>query len=109
MSILDREQLRTATMDDLDLMREILFTLLDDTSTQMERLGAAVSKADGGECMRLAHYSKGACATIGANSAAAILQSIERSAQEGDFDACGNSLRSLAGEMEKLRVEMASI
>ena len=54
--------------------------------------------------MRLAHYSKGACANVGAAGAAAILRRIEQDAAASDFGGCGASLRHLAGEIDRLRI-----
>jgi HPt (histidine-containing phosphotransfer) domain-containing protein len=55
--------------------------------------------------MRLAHYSKGACANVGAQAAAATLLNIERRAAAGDFSGCTASLANLASEVERLRAE----
>lgn len=101
--LLDVERLRDVTLDDADLMREVLRTLLQDTGRQLQSLRQAIARADATECVRLAHYSKGACATVGAVTAAAILRDIERQAAEEDFSGCGRSLESLAAELEKLR------
>ena len=103
--VLDREQLRDVTLDDEDLMREILSALIDDTSRQMQLLEAAVREADSQRCMRLAHYSKGACANVGANAAAAVLTQIELQAAGREFHLCQASLASLAAEIERLRFE----
>ena len=104
-AVLDREQLRNVTLDDADLMREILAALVDDTSRQMQLLKSAIHEEDPLKCMRLAHYSKGACANLGANTAAALLIKIERQAAAGDFGECSRSLAALAGEVEALRTE----
>jgi HPt (histidine-containing phosphotransfer) domain-containing protein len=103
-SVLDREQLRDITMDDEELMHEILTVLLDDTSTQIRKLESAVSQSDSNLCMRLAHYCKGSCSNVGANAAAAVFQDIERQARDLEFEQCNASLAALAGEMERLRV-----
>ena len=57
----------------------------------------------------MAHYVKGACANVGAVSMATILQNIERSAGEGDFEACRMSVRNLALELQKFSTEAAAI
>jgi HPt (histidine-containing phosphotransfer) domain-containing protein len=105
LSVLDREQLRNVTLEDEELMREVLAALIDDTARQVLLLDQAIRQQDAGETIRLAHYSKGACANVGARSTAAILQHIERTAAQGDFPLCSNSLQSLAAELEKLRSE----
>ncbi|PWT99108.1 MAG: hypothetical protein C5B51_27825 [Terriglobia bacterium] len=103
LTVLDRDQLRDITMDDDSLMREILSVLVDDTRRQMELLDSAIRDQDVTRCMRLAHYSKGACANVGANSAAAILKDIESKASNREFHACEAALGRLGQEMELLR------
>lgn len=90
-------------------MRELLAALIDDTARQLGLLERAIRDHDAGETIRLAHYSKGACANIGAKSTAAILQQIERTAAKGEFGSCGDSLQMLAGELSKLRSEALRI
>ncbi len=109
LSVLDREQLRNVTLEDEELMREVLAALIDDTSRQIHMLGEAIRARNVGETIRLAHYSKGACANVGARSTAAILQRIERTAAQGDFAGCGASLESLSTELVKLRDEALRI
>jgi HPt (histidine-containing phosphotransfer) domain-containing protein len=96
-------------MDDPELMREILEALLVDTSSQMGLLEVAIREQDSTKCMRLAHYSKGACANVGANRAADILKSIEHKAADGKFTDCVESLASLVREMDLLRGESATL
>ena len=108
-AILDREQLRDITMDDDALMREILGVLIDDTTRQMHLLDAAIREQDAARCVRLAHYSKGACANVGANSAAAILKHIEGQAANHAFQECQQALMRLAHEVDLLRSEAVSL
>jgi HPt (histidine-containing phosphotransfer) domain-containing protein len=68
-------------------------------------LQAAIRAGDAAATLRLAHYSKGACANLGAQAAAAALLSIERGASSGDFNGCTASLVNLAAEVERLRAE----
>jgi HPt (histidine-containing phosphotransfer) domain-containing protein len=108
-SALNREQLREITMDDPDLMREIVLALIDDTSRQILLLDAAIREADPVKCARLAHYSKGACANVGAESAADLLKHIEQRAHGGDFEECSVSLAALTDEIGRLRSEAAAM
>jgi HPt (histidine-containing phosphotransfer) domain-containing protein len=103
--VLDREQLRDVTLNDDELMREVVEALIDDTARQMLLLQAAICARDVPGTMRLAHYSKGACASLGAKAAATTLLHIERSAASGDFSGCAASLANLAAEVERLRAE----
>jgi HPt (histidine-containing phosphotransfer) domain-containing protein len=102
---LDREQLRNITLDDEELMREILYTLIDDTSRQLILLQSAIHEQDPQKTMRLAHYSKGACANVGANAAASLLKQIEQDAARRNFVECNASLSTLASEIDRLRSE----
>jgi HPt (histidine-containing phosphotransfer) domain-containing protein len=108
-TVLDREQLRDVTLNDEDLMREILSALIDDTSRQIPLLDSAIREEDSLKCMRLAHYSKGACANVGANAAAALLKHIEHEAGRGEFTECGTSLAALSHEIDRLRDEALSM
>jgi HPt (histidine-containing phosphotransfer) domain-containing protein len=107
--VLDLEQLKNITMDDADLMRDILSTLISDTSDQLQALERALSQADAKEAVRVAHYSKGACANVGAESTARILQEIERKAAAGDLNSCEASLPALHQEFQKLQTEAATL
>jgi HPt (histidine-containing phosphotransfer) domain-containing protein len=107
--VLDRDQLREITLDDGELMREIVSALIDDTSRQIQLLDCAIREQDSQKCMRLAHYSKGACANVGASAAAAVLKNIEISAAKRQFDDCNVSLAALMGELDRLRSTATSL
>jgi HPt (histidine-containing phosphotransfer) domain-containing protein len=107
--VLDIEQLKAVTMDDAELMRDILASLITDTGHQLHELERSLLEANTKETVRLAHYSKGACASVGAESTARLLQEIERKAVAGDWEACGASLRSLHIEFQKLQEEAAHL
>ena len=106
---LDREQLRDITMGDEELMREVLAALWDDTAAQIVKLNAAVRAGDAEQCMRLAHYSKGACANLGANAAAATFLQIESGARARQLEKCAESLAALASVLQELRGEMRAV
>jgi HPt (histidine-containing phosphotransfer) domain-containing protein len=108
-TVLDRQQLRDVTLDDEELMQEVLAALLDDTSRQVGLLDAAIRGHDPKTTMRLAHYCKGACANVGANAAATALQRMEQAAARESFDECASALGTLAQELERLKMEVESI
>lgn len=108
-AVLEIEQLRDVTMNDPELMREIVGALVDDTSRQLELLEAAIRQGDSNLCQRLAHYSKGACANVGANRAAGVFKQIETSAAHGEFVQCTQSLAGLAEELNQLRTAAQSL
>jgi HPt (histidine-containing phosphotransfer) domain-containing protein len=103
--VLDREQLREVTLEDEDLMRELLAALIEDTDRQMPLLDMAIRKTDGQQCARLAHYCKGACSNVGAKAAATVLAELERNAKNGAMEECGRQLAALAAEVDRLRAE----
>jgi HPt (histidine-containing phosphotransfer) domain-containing protein len=103
--VLDREQLREVTLEDEELMRELLAALIADTEQQMPLLDAAIRTTNLQQCARLAHYCKGACANVGAQAAATVLAELERSAQNGAPEECGRQLAALATEVDRLRCE----
>ena len=104
-TVLDWRQLRDITLDDDELMREVLTTLLDDTSKQIVLLEHAIRCQDSQKTMRLAHYCKGACANVGANAVATVLRRLEQQAAHNSFEDCAISLCNLTQELERLRVE----
>ncbi len=108
-AVLDRDQLREITLNDEELMREILSALIDDTTRQIELLNSAIRDEDSQKCMRLAHYSKGACANVGAKAAAALLKQIERKAADRRFEECNSSLGALIAEIDRLRSEATAL
>jgi HPt (histidine-containing phosphotransfer) domain-containing protein len=105
--VLDIQQLKDITLDDEELMREVLSALIEDTSRQLVLLDKAIRHQDTTGCMRLAHYSKGACANVGANRAAAALKQLEQDASRSAFGECSASMRFLVEELENLRHEAA--
>jgi HPt (histidine-containing phosphotransfer) domain-containing protein len=108
-TVLDRVQLRDVTLDDPDLMREVVTDLIDDTTRQMKLLDAAIQAGDPKETARLAHYAKGVCANLGANTLAILLKRIETRAATSDFEDCRSSLFALGRELDLLRQESAKL
>ena len=102
--MLDRRQLRDITLDDDELMREVLTALLDDTGKQIALLDLAIRARNPQKTMQLAHYCKGACANVGANAVAAVLKRLEQEAARDSFADCAVSLCNLTQELERLRV-----
>jgi histidine phosphotransfer protein HptB len=103
--VLDRVQLREVTLEDEDLMRQILAALIEDTEKQLPLLGMAIRNTDSAQCARLAHYCKGACANVGAKAAATVLAELERNAKAGAMEECSHQLAALATEVDRLRAE----
>ena len=108
-TVLDRQQLRDITLDDDELMREVLTALFDDTAKQVPLLDLAIRDQDPQQTMRLAHYCKGACANVGANALASVLKRLEQEAARRSFGDCAVSLGNLSLELERFRVEAVEV
>jgi len=105
-AVLDRQQLSDITLDDRELMQEVLTCLLDDTARQLRLMDFAIREHDPKQTMRLAHSCKGACANVGANAVAAGMRRLEQQAASEAFDDCAATLVTLTRELERLRVEV---
>jgi HPt (histidine-containing phosphotransfer) domain-containing protein len=108
-TVLDRRQLRDITLNDEAFMEEIVTALIDDTSRQLQLMETAICEEDSQETMRLAHYSMGALAFVGANAAVEALKRMEHEAEQCDFRECGASLVSLSTAINRLRSETVVI
>jgi HPt (histidine-containing phosphotransfer) domain-containing protein len=104
--VLDRQQLYDITLNDPELMREVLSALLDDTSRQVLLMDAAIRRHDPEDMRRLAHSCKGACANVGANAAAGVLRRLEQQAVEGQIAACASTIAALSIELARLQSEL---
>jgi HPt (histidine-containing phosphotransfer) domain-containing protein len=104
-AVIDMAQLRNITLDDEELMKEIVAALVVDATSQIGKLGEALDRADAGECVRVAHSARGACGNVGAVSLAALFSSIEQDARGGNLPACRSNLLLLHQELDRLRNE----
>ncbi len=102
---LDREQLMSVSLGDPGISYDLLLTLIEDSARNAGRLEAAIRDRQPQAVARLAHYSKGACANLGARAAAAALEQIENAAKRNTLDGCGASLAALQRQLELLRRE----
>ena len=107
--VIDMAQLRNITLDDPELMREIVKELVDDASAQIVKLGTALERADATECARVAHSAKGACGNVGAASLAALFSFVELEARSGNLSSCRARLTLLRQELDRLRMEAQTI
>jgi HPt (histidine-containing phosphotransfer) domain-containing protein len=100
---IDLSQLCNVTLNDRELMREVVGALVRDASSQVEDLSLAIERADAAECGRLAHGLSGACGNVGAFALAALFNAVEREAAAGGVSRCGRHLERLRAELDKLR------
>jgi histidine phosphotransfer protein HptB len=107
--VLDREQLRNITLDDEELMREIVSALVAEVSVQINALDEAIRSSRVQDCVKLAHSARGACGNVGAASLAALFSAVESEAKNGDLASCLPKIEALSMELEKLRGEVSTI
>jgi HPt (histidine-containing phosphotransfer) domain-containing protein len=100
---LDLSQLRSVTLNDRALMREVVGALVNDSARQVEHLRRAIERENAAEAARLAHGLMGACRNVGAVSLAAAFHSVERKAVAGDLRRSPMSIERILEEVERLR------
>jgi len=77
--------------------------LIDDTTRQTGLMEVALRNREGQRLMRLARNSERACSNVGADAAAAALQTIGRCAALAQFEEARTALGTLREEIETLR------
>lgn len=107
--VLDREQLRSVTLDDPKLMQEILLALIEDTGRQSGLIVAAFADGDSQRAIRLARNSARACDNVGASRTAGVLRSLERAAAASDVPSGTAAIASLGAEIDRLRTEVSKL
>lgn len=107
--ILDMNQLRSVTLEDEELMKEIVAALVEDASSQIAKIGQAIERDDIRECGRIAHSARGACGNVGAASLAALFSELEEQSRLGKSEDCKRSINKLNAELEKLRSHITRV
>lgn len=101
--VLNLEELRNLTMNDRQLMTEILDALIEDASRHAGLLETAVRDGDAARSARIARRASRACANVGAVAASETFRQIERHAGQHEFDSCRSVLAAARSEIERLR------
>lgn len=107
--VLNRQQLRDITMDDKDLMREVIEALISYTKQNLPLLEQAVRDKNVQKTMRLAQYFKGASTKCGAKASAATFKEIEYAAASQNFGVCQRLLETSTTNLENLRQEATAL
>jgi CheY-like chemotaxis protein len=99
----DIDRLNEFTDGNLDSLRELVTLYLDQTTTQLEQLEAAIHAHSATEVRRLAHSCAGASATCGMRRLVPMLRELEHKGFENKLDGapaiCQNAIR----EFERIR------
>jgi CheY-like chemotaxis protein len=91
---------------DLDLLKEIVITFLDEYPRMLGELQDAVSTAKAKEVQRLAHLIKGSMRYLGAKRAYDCADHLERLGRESELSGAAASLERLSAEIDQVRPEL---
>jgi HPt (histidine-containing phosphotransfer) domain-containing protein len=97
------------TLDDRQLMSEIVWALVDDASRHAAEIEAAAHDLDAVRATRVARYAARSCTNVGAQAAAEAFRALERHAAVRDFTACRAALSRARNAIERLREEASQI
>jgi HPt (histidine-containing phosphotransfer) domain-containing protein len=79
-------ELRAATGDDEEFLRDLVSTYVEETATHLDALDAAAKAGDADGLVRPAHTLKSTSATIGAMRLSGICRDIEAAGRDGRSD-----------------------
>jgi HPt (histidine-containing phosphotransfer) domain-containing protein len=102
------ERLENISMGDADFADELVQVFLDEASEQIEKLRAAVERADCQEAADVAHRLKGAGANIGAEILAAACQRLETAARGRALERLTEGFDVVDEEMNRVRSTFVS-
>jgi HPt (histidine-containing phosphotransfer) domain-containing protein len=80
------DELRAATGDDDEFLRDLVATYVDEAAGHLDALGQAAAAVDAASIVRPAHTLKSSSASIGAMRLASICRDIEAAGREGRAD-----------------------
>jgi HPt (histidine-containing phosphotransfer) domain-containing protein len=98
------ERLLDFTSGDPESLRELVTLYLEQTTTQIEQLSAAVQAGDAAEVRRVAHSCAGASATCGMRRLVPLLRELERQGYEQKLTSAAELSRQVGNEFECIRV-----
>jgi CheY-like chemotaxis protein len=104
--VFDRPGLLARTMEDEELLREIVGCFLEDAPSLIDGLKAHVHSGDAAAAGAQAHSLKGAAANVGGVALAETALELERAGQAGQLEAIAALMPELERRFERLRVRM---
>jgi len=99
----DLDRLNEFTDGNLESLRELVTLYLDQTTTQMEQLEAAIHAQSAVEVRRLAHSCAGASATCGMRRLVPMLRELEKMGFESKLEGAAEICQNAAREFERIR------
>jgi two-component system, sensor histidine kinase and response regulator len=114
-SVLDQAALDNirAVDEDGSVLNEVLQMFLDEESSHMTALRAALARRDGGDLARSAHALKSASFNVGAKSLGEMCRRLERESKAGDLASADDLVAAIEATLDRvrpaLRAEMKEI
>jgi len=99
----DIDRLNEFTDGNLDSLRELVTLYLDQTTTQLEQLEAAIQSQSASEVRRLAHSCAGASATCGMRHLVPMLRELESMGFESKLDGAAQICENANREFDRIR------
>ena len=99
----DIDRLNEFTDGNLDSLRELVTLYLDQTTTQLEQLEAAIQGQSATEVRRLAHSCAGASATCGMRRLVPMLRELEHKGFENKLEGAAQICENASREFERIR------
>jgi CheY-like chemotaxis protein len=99
----DIDRLNEFTDGNLDSLRELVTLYLDQTTTQLEQLDAAIQAQSATEVRRLAHSCAGASATCGMRRLVPMLRDLEHKGYENNLEGAAAICKTASREFERIR------
>jgi HPt (histidine-containing phosphotransfer) domain-containing protein len=99
----DIDRLNEFTDGNLESLRELVTLYLDQTTTQLEQLEAAIQAQSAAEVRRLAHSCAGASATCGMLRLVPMLRELEHKGFENKLEGAAGICKNASREFERIR------
>jgi CheY-like chemotaxis protein/HPt (histidine-containing phosphotransfer) domain-containing protein len=99
----DIDRLHEFTDGNVDSLRELVTLYLDQTTTQLEQLEAAIQAKSATEVRRLAHSCAGASATCGMRRLVPMLRELEHKGFENKLEGAAQICENASREFERIR------
>jgi CheY-like chemotaxis protein/HPt (histidine-containing phosphotransfer) domain-containing protein len=99
----DIDRLNEFTDGNLDSLRELVTLYLDQTTTQLEQLEAAINAQSASDVRRLAHSCAGASATCGMRKLVPMLRELEHKGFENKLEGAAAICQNAIREFDRIR------
>lgn len=105
-TLVDSHRLRTASLNDPELMSQLVAVFLDDAGRQLLHLQRAVEAADAAAATAAAHRIGGAAGNLGADGLYEACRRLETRARDGCSDELREQAREVEDRFDRTKVEL---